>query len=201
MVVDMRSYHPDIAPNVTGNYQAEIIYNTPCDVETPVLIRESLTRPNGILKRVKDDQELPGAKILSGGLSLKNLTSAPGNSIVNDWSSYYEIVTLRQNDEVQLKPELHFPMFITSWYDQFNRWEYFIRLSLVGGQAGVTGHSTTVCNRGRGCTRRSTKSHVVDMLCIVQSVNVLLFRSYYKTCKRCTVAYVFNFKQRQHKLL
>ena len=86
MVVDMHSYYPDIAPNAAGNYQAEIIYNTPCDVETPVLIRESLTRPNGILKRVNDDQELPGAKILPGGLSLKNLTSAPGNSIVNDWS-------------------------------------------------------------------------------------------------------------------
>lgn len=82
MVVDMHSYYPDIAPNAAGNYQAEIIYNTPCDVETPVLIRESLTR----LKRVNNDQELPGAKILSGGLSLKNLTSAPGNSIVNDWS-------------------------------------------------------------------------------------------------------------------
>ncbi|OEU15907.1 hypothetical protein FRACYDRAFT_240602 [Fragilariopsis cylindrus CCMP1102] len=86
MVVDMHSYYPDIAPNAAGNYQAEIMYNTSCDVEIPVLIRELLTRPNGILKRVNNDQELPGAKILSGGLSLKNLTSAPGNSIVNDWS-------------------------------------------------------------------------------------------------------------------
>ena len=94
-------------------------------------------------------------------------------------------------------------MFTTSWYDQFNRLEYFICFSLVGGQAGVTGHGTTVCNRGRGCTHRSTKSHVVDMLCIVQSANALLFRSYYKTCspKCCTVAYVFNLKRRQNQLL
>ena len=111
LVVDMRSHHPDIiSPNLAGNYQAEIIYNTPCDVQTPVMVRESLTRPNGILKRVNDDQELPGTKILSGGLSLKTLTNAPGNSIVNDWSSYYEIVTLKQNDGVELKPELHLPI-------------------------------------------------------------------------------------------
>ena len=32
MVVDMHSYYPDLAPNAAGNYQAEIIYNTPCEI-------------------------------------------------------------------------------------------------------------------------------------------------------------------------
>mmetsp|Transcript_14164 Transcript_14164/g.15387 ORF Transcript_14164/g.15387 Transcript_14164/m.15387 type:complete len:533 (+) Transcript_14164:54-1652(+) len=106
--VDMRSRHPDISPNLAGNYDAEIIYNNPDDVETG-MIQASINRPDGKMKRVNDqEKELPGAKELYGNLS----TSAPGNSVVTNWSQYYETVKLKQNDEVELEPELHLPIYL-----------------------------------------------------------------------------------------
>lgn len=107
MIVDMRGRHPDISPNLAGNYEAEIIYNAPCDVETPAWIRASLTRPDGLLKRVKN-RDLPGTKTLSGGLS----KGAPGNSIVTNWSSLYETVILKQKGDIELLPETHLPILL-----------------------------------------------------------------------------------------
>eukprot|EP00536_Pseudo-nitzschia_multiseries_P003273 jgi/Psemu1/7332/gm1.7332_g len=107
MIVDMRGRHPEITPNLAGNYEAELIYSTPSDVASPAWIRASLTRPDGLLKRAKD-RALPGYKVLTGGLS----SGAPGVSIVTNWSSFYETVVLKQNGDTDLRPEAHFPIFL-----------------------------------------------------------------------------------------
>ena len=97
---------------------AEVIYNTPLDVQHPAMIQASLNRPDGLLKRCgathnsgscTDEHALPDAKTLSGGLFSKY---APGNTRVLNWSSVYEPVVLKQSDTIQLVPECHIPIYL-----------------------------------------------------------------------------------------
>ena len=103
---DLRGKHPLVPTDRAGNYETEIIYNTGIDTKTPSWIRASLARRDGRMKRY-GDKDLPGI----GGLSGK-LGSAPGASIMTNWSALYKAVVLKQTGRRLIKPEVHFPILL-----------------------------------------------------------------------------------------
>lgn len=107
LVMDMRGKHPEIDEKLAGNFDVEIVYNTPYDVKTPAWIRASLSRKDGFWKRATD-RDFPPPSVLSGGWS----KGAPGATIVNNWSSLYESVVLIQKGGIELFPEVHIPIYL-----------------------------------------------------------------------------------------
>jgi len=112
MVANFRSRHPsvlDLSDHHVGNYEANLPY-FPGDVETPVLIRQSIRDTDGTFRVRRAGS--PTTEIPNFWTLLHNKTS-----IITNWSTFYRDVNLQDdaqyNKDNTIKPKLHLPILET----------------------------------------------------------------------------------------
>ena len=112
MVANFRSRHPsvlDLSDHHVGNYEVNLPY-FPGDVETPVLIRQSIRDTDGTFRVRRAGS--PTTEIPNFWTLLHNKTS-----IITNWSTFYRDVNLQDdaqyNKDNTIKPKLHLPILET----------------------------------------------------------------------------------------
>jgi hypothetical protein len=105
MVANLRSRKPSVLNlfgHHVGNYEANLPY-FPGDVETPALIRQSITDAKGAFRARRAGSpitRIPGFRTLLGNKT----------AIITNWATFYCDVNLQGNKESTTKPKLHLPI-------------------------------------------------------------------------------------------
>ena len=105
MVANFRSRKPsilDLDEQHAGNYEANVPYFKG-DVETPVLIRQSIRNVDGSFRARRAG--LPATEVLSFMTLVRN-----NSAIITNWATFYRDVILQGNEALPHKPKLHLPI-------------------------------------------------------------------------------------------